>query len=68
MEVHILNEPTFPLSCLLKGDCSRNSHESFSLKLVILATPEPPREEMWAGSIHISRDPLQHVVMLANRI
>lgn len=38
------NEPTFPLSHPLKGDCSRNSHESLGLKLVILATPEPPRE------------------------
>lgn len=66
--VHTLNEPTFLLSCPLKGDCNRNSHESLSLKLAILAIPVPPREETQVGSIHISCEPPQHVVMLANRI
>lgn len=64
------NEPTFPLCCPLNklGDYNRNSHESLNIKLFILATPQPPREEMQARPIYISCDPQQHVVMLANQI
>lgn len=63
------NEPTFPLFCSPnKPDDWRNSHGSLNIKLFILATPQSLREEMQAGPISISCDPLQHVVMLANQI
>ena len=50
------------------GDYNGNPQESLSIILFILATPQPVRAEMQAGPIHISCDPQQHVVMLANQI